>query len=53
MDKFWLKEPQEHDFPAAADYLELLFSIEESFLEYLKLKAIAECSTNQSIIIEF
>lgn len=25
MPKFWLKEPQKHDFPAAADYLELLF----------------------------
>jgi disulfide oxidoreductase YuzD len=25
MAKFWLKEPQKHDFPAAADYLELLF----------------------------
>lgn len=25
MNKFWLKEPLEHDFPAAADYLALLF----------------------------
>ena len=25
MRKFWLKEPQKHDFPAAAGYLELLF----------------------------
>lgn len=24
-DKIWLKEPEEHDFPAAFDYLELLF----------------------------
>lgn len=23
--KFWLKDPEEHDFPAAADYLELLY----------------------------
>lgn len=23
--KIWLKDPEEHDFPAAADYLELLF----------------------------
>ena len=30
MDNFWMKEPQEHDFPAATDYLELLFSIEET-----------------------
>lgn len=28
MDKYWLKEPQEHDFPAAADYLDLLFKEE-------------------------
>lgn len=25
MPKFWLKDPEPHDFPAAADYLELLF----------------------------
>lgn len=25
MKKIWLKEPEAHDFPAAADYLELLF----------------------------
>jgi hypothetical protein len=24
-DNIWMKEPQEHDFPAAQDYLELLF----------------------------
>ncbi|WP_294273199.1 hypothetical protein [uncultured Chryseobacterium sp.] len=24
----WLKEPEEHDFPAALDYLELLFEPE-------------------------
>ncbi len=30
MDKFWLQDPEEHDFPAAADYLELLFTIDES-----------------------
>lgn len=30
MDKFWLKNPQKHDFPAAIDYLELLFSSAES-----------------------
>jgi hypothetical protein len=29
MAKFWLKEPQQHDFPAAADYLELLFDEKE------------------------
>ena len=38
MDSFWLKDPEEHDFPAAADYLELLFTIEESktFTDELK-----------------
>jgi len=30
MDTFWLSDPEEHDFPAAADYLELLFTTEES-----------------------
>ncbi|MGH2648912.1 MAG: hypothetical protein ACRDE8_15145 [Ginsengibacter sp.] len=30
MDKFWLSDPQDHDFPAATDYLELLFTDEES-----------------------
>ena len=30
MDSFWLKDPEEHDFPAANDYLELLFTTEES-----------------------
>jgi hypothetical protein len=30
MDTFWLKDPEEHDFPAAIDYLELLFTTEES-----------------------
>ncbi len=38
MNKFWLKNPEAHDFPAAADYLELLFSKDEvnSFVENLK-----------------
>jgi hypothetical protein len=30
MDTFWLSDPEEHDFPNATDYLELLFTIEES-----------------------
>ena len=30
MEKFWLKDPQEHDFPAATDYLELIFTSDES-----------------------
>jgi len=29
MDKYWLKNPEAHDFPAAADYLQLLFSDDE------------------------
>ena len=38
MSKYWLKEPQKHDFPAAADYLELLFDDQDSkaFVEKLK-----------------
>jgi len=39
MDKFWLKNPQEHDFPAAFDYLELLLSIEECNMYVDKLKS--------------
>ena len=38
MDNFWLKDPQEHDFPAAGDFLELLFSIDESNMYVDKLK---------------
>ena len=38
MDKFWLKDPEPHDFPAAADYLELLFTSEESNMYADKLK---------------
>ncbi len=30
MNKYWLKDPKPHDFPAAIDYLELLFSIGET-----------------------
>lgn len=38
MNKFWLKDPEEHDFPAATDYLELLFTLDESktFTDNLK-----------------
>lgn len=28
--KFWLADPEAHDYPAAADYLELLFSKEKA-----------------------
>src|ERR1017187_5628233 len=40
MDKFWLKDPEDHDSPAAADYLELLFSVEESNAFADKLKQV-------------
>lgn len=26
-DKIWLSEPEEHDYPAAADYLDLLYPV--------------------------
>lgn len=29
-DNLWMKEPEDHDFPAALDYLELLFTLEEA-----------------------
>ncbi len=38
MEKFWLKNPEEHDFPAATDYLELLFTPEECRVLIDKLK---------------
>lgn len=36
---FWLADPQEHDFPAAYDYLELLFSSQEADTFVAGLKA--------------
>ena len=39
MSKFWLKDPQKHDFPAATDYLELLFDGTEAKAVVEKLKA--------------
>jgi hypothetical protein len=30
--KVWLSEPEEHDFPAAQDYLELVFSLQTAKL---------------------
>lgn len=38
-DNIWLKEPEDHDFPAAQDYLELLFSPPEAQKMVEKLKA--------------
>ena len=39
MAKFWLKDPQKHDYPAAADYLDLLFNEPETKAMVEKLKA--------------
>lgn len=38
-DSIWLKEPEDHDFPAAQDYLELLFQPDEVQKMVKKLKA--------------
>ncbi|WP_114821769.1 hypothetical protein [Chryseobacterium sp. KLBC 52] len=38
-DNIWLKEPEDHDFPAAQDYLELLFQSEEAKKMVEQLKA--------------
>jgi hypothetical protein len=38
-DNIWLKEPEDHDFPAARDYLELLFQSDEAQKMVKKLKA--------------
>ena len=39
MSKYWLKEPEKHDFAAAADYLDLLYSEEEAKKMAVKLEA--------------
>ena len=54
MKKIWLDEPEAHDFPAAADYLDLLFneqdvkrlvkSLQESPTIYKKAKDILRAS---------
>ena len=54
MKKIWLEEPEAHDFPAAADYLTLLFkeedvkrlvkNLEESPTKYKKAKDILRAS---------
>ncbi|WP_126651584.1 hypothetical protein [Chryseobacterium aureum] len=38
-DSIWMKEPEDHDFPAALDYLELLFVPDEAQKMVEKLKA--------------
>ena len=38
MEKIWLANPEEHDFPAAQDYLELLMTAEEASLFITNLK---------------
>ncbi|WP_312288003.1 hypothetical protein [Chryseobacterium gleum] len=37
-DTIWLKEPEDHDFPAAQDYLELLFKPDDARKLVDKLK---------------
>lgn len=37
-NKYWLNEPEVHDFPAAFDYLELLYPSKESKLLVEKLR---------------
>jgi len=38
MKQYWLDEPEEHNFPAALDYLELLFPLKDAQLMVEKLK---------------
>ena len=40
MPKFWLKDPEKHDFPAAADYLELIFDEAKTVEMVEKLKVV-------------
>lgn len=51
MNKYWLKNPEPHDFPAAADYLELLFSPDETnvFVDNLK-KAVTITKKGKDIL---
>jgi hypothetical protein len=37
-EEFWLPEPDDHDFPAAGDYLQLLFSKERANAIVAKLR---------------
>jgi len=38
MNKYWLNDPEPQDYPAAIDYLELLFSVEETKVLVNKLQ---------------
>ena len=38
MKQYWLEEPEDHDFPAAADYLELIYTMPEAKQLTAKLK---------------
>ena len=38
MKTIWLKNPEEHDFPAALDYLELLYTNKDAAIITKKLK---------------
>jgi hypothetical protein len=40
VNKNWLDEPEEHDFPAALDYLELVFAPEEAATKVELLKKV-------------
>ncbi|WP_300672675.1 hypothetical protein [Soonwooa sp.] len=39
MENIWLKEPEDHDFPAAQDYLELIYEPTEAAKLSKKLRA--------------
>ena len=38
MEKYWLKEPEDHDYPAALDYLELIYILPKAKQLMAKLK---------------
>lgn len=50
-NKFWLKEPEVHDFPAALDYLELLYPPKESKQLVGKLRKAATISKKAKDIL--
>ncbi|UKB82474.1 hypothetical protein LF887_15840 [Chryseobacterium sp. MEBOG06] len=50
-DKIWLKEPEDHDFPAALDYLELIFEPDQAQKLVGKLKKAATISKKSKDIL--
>ncbi|WP_228414006.1 hypothetical protein [Chryseobacterium sp. CH21] len=48
-DSIWMKKPEDHDFPAALDYLDLLFEPDEAQKMVEKLKSAPPTQKNRKI----